>query len=89
MGDELAHRVEVTLDEEAMKMLTACAAWRKVPVTELVRAYVEDWIDIDYPESQGRLTRRGIYRDGPLGLDAHARKETSHNWRDELKDRSS
>jgi Ribbon-helix-helix protein, copG family len=60
--------VEFTLDSEVMKRLVVCAAWRNVSVAQLVRAYVEDWIAIDYPESQGRLTRRGIYRDEPIGL---------------------
>ena len=59
--------VEFALDRGALERLVVCAAWRKVSVADLARAYVEDWIDIDYPESQGRLTRRGIYR-GPVGL---------------------
>jgi hypothetical protein len=65
-------------------MLEACAAWRNVSVEMLARAYVEDWLDIDYPESQGRLTRRGIHRDGPIGLDTHTQEVTSSNWRTEL-----
>lgn len=76
--------VQVTFDKETSDMLEKCAAWRKVSVEELVRAYVEDWLDIDFPESQGRRTRRGIYRDGPITLDAQTRKQTSQNWRDEL-----
>ena len=69
------HKIDVALDEQAMQRLTACAAWRNVSVSELVRLYVEDWIDIDYPESQGRHTRRGIYRDGPIGLDAELQQQ--------------
>jgi hypothetical protein len=53
MSDDGSHKVEVSLSSESMRMLEACAAWRKVSVGELVRAYVEDWLDIDYPESQG------------------------------------
>ena len=84
MGQEDIQKVEVSFDAETMAMLTACAAWRKVSVSELVRAYAEDWLDIDYPESQGRFTRRGIHRDGPITLDAEARQQTSQNWRGEL-----
>jgi hypothetical protein len=76
--------VQVTFNEETMDMLKACAVWRKVSVEELVRAYVEDWLDIDFPESQGRLTRRGLHRDGPITLDDQTRQQTSPNWRDEL-----
>ena len=84
MGQEDAQKVEVTFDNETMMMLAACAAWRNVSVSELVRAYSEDWLDIDYPESQGRFTRRGIHRDGPITLDEQTLQQTSQNWRDEL-----
>lgn len=84
MNDDSTQKVEVAFHGEMMEMLVACAAWRRVSVSDLVRAYVEDWIDIDYPESRGRLTRRGIYRDGPLGLEAQTMQETSRNWREEL-----
>ena len=84
MADKSGQTVQVTLDNETMKMLEACAHWRNVSVEELVRAYVEDWVDIDYPESQGRQTRRGIHRDGPITLDEQTRRQTSSNWRDEL-----
>jgi hypothetical protein len=76
--------VQITFDKETMDMLTACAEWRGISVGELAKAYVEDWLDVDYPESQGRLTRRGIHRDGPITLDAQTRQQTSPNWRDEL-----
>lgn len=76
--------VQMTFDRETMDMLAACAKWRGVPIEELAKAYVQDWLDIDFPESQGRHTRRGIYRDGPITLDEQARLETSPNWRDEL-----
>jgi hypothetical protein len=82
MGDD--QTVQVTFTEETIDMLRKCAAWRKVSVEDLVRAYVEDWLDIDFPESQGRLTRRGIHRDGPITLDDQTRQQTSQNWRDEL-----
>ena len=82
MGDDQA--VQVTFTKETLDMLKACAAWRKVSVEELVRAYAEDWLDVDFPESQGRLTRRGIHRDGPITLDEQIRQQTSQNWRDEL-----
>ena len=84
MDNNGQRKVEVTFDDETMKMLEACAAWRNVSVAELVKAYVEDWIDIDFPESQGRRTRRGIHRDGPITLDELTRQQTSQNWRDEL-----
>jgi len=83
MSDE--RTVHVSFDQQTMDMLRTCAAWRKVSVEQLVRAYVEDWLDLDYPESQGRrLTRRGTDRDGPITWDAQARQEVSSNWRDEL-----
>ena len=82
MSDE--RTVHMSFDQQTMGMLRTCAAWRKVSVEQLVRAYVEDWLDLDYPESQGRLTRRGTYRDGPITLDAQARHAVSSNWRDEL-----
>jgi hypothetical protein len=82
MSDE--QTVQVTFDRESMVVLAKCAAWRSVSVEDLVRAYVEDWLDIDFPESQGRLTRRGIHRDGPITLDEQTRQQTSQNWRDEL-----
>lgn len=82
MSDE--HAVQVTFSKETMGMLNACAAWRNVSIEELARAYVEDWLDIDFPESQGRRTRRGIHRDGPITLDEQTRQQTSQNWRDEL-----
>lgn len=78
------HTVQVTFSQETTDMLKACAAWRKLSVADLVRAYAEDWLDIDFPESQGRLTRRGIHRDGPITLDEQTRQQTSQNWRDEL-----
>jgi hypothetical protein len=76
--------VQIIFDKETMGMLTACAEWRGIPVEELAKAYIEDWLDVDYPESQGRLTRRGIHRDGPITLDAQTRQQTPPNWRDEL-----
>ena len=61
----MSTQITITVDESLMDRLNACAEWRNHPVEELVRLYVEDWVAIDYPESQGRLTRRGLYRDGP------------------------
>lgn len=87
MTEKNGQTVQITFDDEAVKMLEACAAWRNVSVEDLVKAYVEDWIDIDYPESQGRLTRRDIHRDGPITLDPYTQQTTSRNWRDELRDR--
>lgn len=76
--------VTVTFSDETMDMLKACTAWRDVSVEDLVRAYAEDWLDVDYPESRGGRTRRGIHRDGPITLDEQTRQQTSQNWRDEL-----
>jgi hypothetical protein len=76
--------VQISFDEETMDMLRVCAAWRNLPIDALIKAYVEDWLDIDYPESQGRSTRRGIHRDGPITLDKQTLIQTSANWRDEL-----
>jgi len=84
MSNDNANRLEIAFDDLTMTMLSACAEWRRISVEELVRAYIEDWIDIDYPESRGRHTRRGIHRDGPITLDSQTRDETSQNWRDEL-----
>jgi hypothetical protein len=77
-------KIEFTLNRETMDMPAACAEWRGISVEELAKAYVEDWLDLDYPESQGRLTRRSIHRDGPITLDAQTQQQTSPNWRDEL-----
>ena len=82
MSDE--RTVHMSFDQQTMGMLRTCAAWRKVSVEQLVRAYVEDRLDVDYPEAQGRLTRRGTDRDGPITWDAQTRQEVSSNWRDEL-----
>ena len=78
------HQISITLDSETMKMLETCASWRGATVDELAKAFVEDWLDIDYPDSQGRLTRRGVHRDGPITLDEQTRVQTSQNWRDEF-----
>ena len=83
MSHPLEEQVTTSFDAETMSRLSSCAAWPE-SVEELVQAYVLDWIDIDYPESQGRLTRRGIHRDGPITLDELTRAQTSQNWRDEL-----
>ncbi|AZO04106.1 MULTISPECIES: hypothetical protein [unclassified Mesorhizobium] len=82
MGDN--QTVQMTFDRETMDMLAGCAKWRGVSIEELVKAYVQDWLDIDFPESHGRHTRRSIHRDGPITLDEQARQQTSPNWRDEL-----
>jgi hypothetical protein len=84
MTKQSTYKVELAISEQTMTMLAAVAAWRKVTVNELAAAYIEDWLDIDYPESQGRLTRRGVYRDGPIGLDQQTQMETSRNWVSEL-----
>ncbi|MDX8443690.1 hypothetical protein [Mesorhizobium australafricanum] len=76
--------VQMTFDPETMNMQVACANWRGVSIEELAKAYVQDWLDVDFPESQGRHTRRGLHRDGPITLDEQARQQTSPNWRDEL-----
>lgn len=67
MGD--LETIPLSLTSDMARRLEECAKWRNLSVPELVRANVEDWIAIDYPESKGRLTRRGIHRDGPLALD--------------------
>jgi len=76
-----AHQVTITFDEETMSMLAACAGWRSVSVKELVKAYVKDWPDIDYPEFRGRDTRQGLLRDGPITPDSQTRQNTSPSWR--------
>lgn len=79
-----ARKITIAFDDETMKLVEACAAWRGVSVEELAQAYILDWLDTDFPESQGRQTRRGIHRDGPITLDEQTRQQTSSNWRDEL-----
>ena len=79
-----ARQLTISLDDETTKMVEACAAWRGVSVERLAHAYILDWLDVDYPETQGRLTRRGIYRDDPIGLEPQTSQQTSPNWRDEL-----
>ena len=85
MVDDEGSKVVLTFDATTAARLRACAAWRNVSVEEVAQAYVEDWIDIDYPNSHGRLTRRGINRDGPIGLCERTRELTSRNWEAELK----
>lgn len=80
MKTEERRNVEISLDARTYLWLEACAAWRNVSVENLARVYVEDWIDIDYPQSRGRHTRRGIYRDGPIELCERTRQEASRNW---------
>lgn len=63
-----AAKIEVTLDRESMAKLEACAKWRNMALSDLVRAYVEDWIAVEYPESLGRHSRRSVYRDAPASL---------------------
>ena len=53
MSDDGGRILQMTFDEDTMRMLEACAAWRNVSLEELVKAYVEDWIDVDYPEFAG------------------------------------
>lgn len=79
MCEDSDQKIEVAFSKETMEMLTACAEWRQVSVEKLICAYVEDWLDVDYPESQGRLTRRGIHRDGPIGLDPGTQQTASRN----------
>ncbi|TFF17186.1 hypothetical protein E3C22_24320 [Jiella endophytica] len=81
---EMSGPIEIEFDEVTMRRLSACAAWRQISVPGLVRAYVEDWIDIDYPESRGRHTSRGLRRDGPIGLCDDTARHASRNWMRDL-----
>lgn len=76
--------VLLEFDSDAFALLEACAAHRGVSVEEVARAYVEDWIDVDYPTSRGRITREATYRDEPLTFADEARREKSLRWRRDL-----
>jgi hypothetical protein len=74
MSDAGEQVVQFGLNEESMRQLEVCAAWRGMSVPEAVRAYVEDWMSVDYPESQGRWTRRSLYRGDLVRRDNHPSK---------------
>ena len=76
--------LRIELNAETFALLEACAAYRGVSVEEVARAYVEDWIDVDYPASRGRITREATYRDEPLPFASEARWEKSLRWRRDL-----
>lgn len=58
--------VTVSFTEDEFAKLCACAKYRNVEVAEAVHHYVRDWVDVDYPASQGRrFSRREIYRTDP------------------------
>jgi hypothetical protein len=74
----------LNLSDEQLEQLAAVAAHRGVPVDELARAYIEDWLSIEYPELKGQFSRRGLYRDGPIAFDplaAEAAARTQENLR--------
>jgi hypothetical protein len=58
--------VTITFSVSDFEKLSACAEYKKVSLVEAVREYVQDWIGVDYPASQGlRYGRREIYRGYP------------------------
>jgi hypothetical protein len=55
--------VTISLNEQELAKLGACAKYRQMSVAEVVQHYLNDWIDTDYPASQGTFNRRQLYRD--------------------------
>ena len=76
--------VQIEFDDDTFALLEACAAHRGVSIEEVARAYVEDWIDVDYPALRGRIVREATYRDEPLRFADAARHEKSLRWRRDL-----
>ena len=73
MSSEQAEKdltVTLVLSEENMEKLQACAEYRGLSVEDVVRLYVQDWIDTDYSTSQGAISRRMLYRDYPDNMNA-------------------
>ena len=76
--------LQIELNETSARRLKACAMKRGVSPDALAIAYIEDWLSIDYPELHGQLSRRGLYRDGPIAFDplaAEAAAITEENLR--------
>jgi hypothetical protein len=57
------------LPDILLERLASVAANRAVTPEELAKAYVEDWLGIEYAELVGRLNIRAINRDGPVAFD--------------------
>ena len=55
--------VKIALTERELAKLDACAKCRQMSVVEVVRRYLNDWIDTDYPAAMGTFSRRQLYRD--------------------------
>ena len=55
--------VKISLTEQELARLDACAKYRQMSVVEVVRHYLNDWIDTDYPAATGTFNRRQLYRD--------------------------
>jgi hypothetical protein len=75
-------QLTVEFSETQAKRLEAVAKRRNVSVGALAVAYIDDWLSIDYPELLGRMSRRGIYRDGPIAFDPQAAEAAARVERD-------
>jgi hypothetical protein len=62
-------KLTIELPDILRERLASVAANRGVTLEELAKAYIEDWLGIEYAELVGRLSRRAIYRDGPVAFD--------------------
>jgi hypothetical protein len=62
-------KLTIELSDIVSERLVSVASNRGVTPEELAKAYVEDWLGIEYAEQVGRLSRRAIYRDGPVAFD--------------------
>ena len=62
-------KLTIELPDILRERLVSVAANRGVSPEDLAKAYVEDWLGIEYAELMGRLSRRAIYRDGPVAFD--------------------
>ena len=62
-------KLTIELPDILRERLVSVAANRGVSPEVLAKAYVEDWLGIEYAELVGRSSRRSIYRDGPIAFD--------------------
>jgi hypothetical protein len=66
-------KLELKISSEFIERLSLVAQKRGVSIEALAEAYVEDWLSVEYAELKGRLSRRSMYRDGPIAFDSEAK----------------
>ena len=66
-------KLELEISADHLERLSQVAKKRGVSIEALAEAYVEDWLSIEYAELKGRLSRRSMYRHGPIAFDREAK----------------